>query len=171
MFLPHRRSSFVWLHGKIAPAFGEEAIMRNVTCCLLVVLFGSCLNSLGQSAPKFTSPQIVATFERIGRTGDIAPTTIYTPKEWGTFRISIVMVGTVANGQLNSYWGGELGFTDGAGDSSRFEIDLAIDKRRTDGNEFPIRAKAGKPITFSVISNGDTSGTKYNVWVVVEQLM
>src|ERR1700680_3891972 len=75
--------------------------MRRSTCCLLVVLFGSWSSSLGQSAPKLTYPKIVATFHRFGLTAELPPTTIYTPKNWGTFRISIVMVGTVANGQIN----------------------------------------------------------------------
>jgi hypothetical protein len=150
--------------------------MRNATCCLLVVLFGSWSSSLGQNAPKFTTPQIVATFERLGLTAELPPTTIYTPKDWGTFRISIVMVGTVANGQVNPYWEGGLQFTDGAGlnrpSFQTFAAELATDIRRTAAAEFPIRAKAGKPLKFSVTSHqGDTSGTKYNVWIVVEQLM
>jgi hypothetical protein len=62
------------------------------TCCLLVVLFGSWLSSFGQSSPQLTSPKIVATFERLNQTAEIPPTTIYTPKNWATFRVSIVMV-------------------------------------------------------------------------------
>jgi len=60
--------------------------MRRSTCCVLVELFGSWLSSFGQSAPKFTTPQIVATFQRLNQTGEIPPTTIYTPKNCGTFR-------------------------------------------------------------------------------------
>ena len=71
--------------------------MRNTTCCLLVVLFGSWSSSLGQNAPKFTTPQIVATFQRLNQTAEIPPTTLYTPPKWGTFRVSVVMVDTVAN--------------------------------------------------------------------------
>ena len=137
--------------------------MRNAICCLLVVLFGSWSNSLGQNAPTLTSPILVATFHRYGLTSALPPTTIYTPKNWGTFRISVLMVGTEANGQFNDYWGGELEFTDGAGDNPSFGTNLVTDKRRTAVIEFPIRAEAGKPIKFSVVSSGDTSGTKYNV--------
>jgi len=60
--------------------------MRRSTCCVLVELFGSWLRSFGQSTPKFTTPQIVATFQRLNQTGEIPPTTIYTPKNCGTFR-------------------------------------------------------------------------------------
>ena len=140
------------------------------TCYLLVVLFGAWSSSLGQSVPKFTTPQIVATFHRLGQTAEIPPTTIYTPKNWGTFRISIVMVGIVATG--NGYWAGELLFDDGAGKDNPFDFAafLNLDIRRTAVAEFPIRAKMGKPIRFQVKSVG-AEGSKYNVWVVVEQLM
>jgi hypothetical protein len=97
--------------------FREEAIMRNATYCLLVVLFGSWSNSLGQNAPKFTTPQIVATFQRLNQTKEIKPFTIYTPSQWGTFRISVVMVLTRAN-QNNSQWDGTIQFDDAAGEES-----------------------------------------------------
>jgi hypothetical protein len=148
--------------------------MRRSTCFLLVVFFGSWSSSLGQNATKLTHPRIVATFERLGQTAGIGPTAIYTPKRWGTFRISIVMVGTVGN-QMNAYWLGALSFIDAAGENggpnTPFEVMMGIDIPRTSSVEFPIRAKPGKPLEFSVSSSGDTSGTKYNVWVVVEQLM
>jgi hypothetical protein len=145
--------------------------MRRSTCCLLVVLFGSWLSSFGQSAPKLTSPKIVATFQRLGLTADLPPTTIYTPKNWGTFRVSIVMVGTVAN-QRDGVWVGELQFTNGAGDEpfANFLVRLETTRLQTDDGDFPIRAAAGKPIKFSVVGYR-AEGTKYNVWVVVEQLM
>jgi hypothetical protein len=142
-------------------------------CFLLVVLFGSWSSSLGQSAPKFTSPRIVATFERLGVTAGIPPTTIYTPKNWGTFRISIVLVCTVANGDGNANWRGDVVFTDGAGNNSGslWEAAVPTQIRGTRVTEFPIRAKAGIPIKFSVTPFGQVGGSKYNVWVVVEQLM
>jgi hypothetical protein len=147
--------------------------MRNATCCLLVVLFGSWSSSLGQNAPKFTTPQIVATFQRLGQTAEIPPTTIYTPKNWATFRVSIVMVETVGTGN-QATWAGRIQFTDGAGENSGipFEAQLDVFSRTTAVAEFPIRAKAGKPLIFSVVPDGgDQRGSKYNVWVVVEQLM
>jgi hypothetical protein len=98
---------------RLRPLSGEEAIMRNVTCCLLVVLFGSWSSSLGQSAPKFTSPKIVATFERIGQTAGFPPTTLFTPQHWGTYRVSIVMVETSAGGE--GYWVGVCNWFDGSG--------------------------------------------------------
>jgi hypothetical protein len=142
--------------------------MRRSTCSLLVVLFGSWLSSFGQSAQKLTSPKIVATFQKVGLTADLPPTTIYTPKNWGMFRVPIVMVDTVSN-HRDGLWVGELQFRDGAGENvSRAVLNTSID--RTDAGEFPIRAAAGKPIKFSVVGYR-TEGSTYNVWVVVEQLM
>ena len=141
--------------------------MRNATFCLLVVLLGSWSSSVGQSAPKFTSPRIVATFERLGQTAEILPTTIY--KHWGTFRISVVMVLTASNGNGAS-WDGLISYTDGSGLSVP-EDRLFTGFRNTAPVEFPFRQGAGIPIRVSVQADGDTSGSRYNVWVVVEQLM
>jgi len=147
--------------------------MRNVTCCLLVVLFGSWSSSLGQNASrKFTSPKIVATFERLGQTHEMKPVTLYTPPQWGTFRISVVMVLTVP-GATGEFWYGGLQFVDAAGVNccGAYNVALQSTIRGSAFGEFPIRARAGKPIKFSVQPGGDNSGSKYNVWVVVEQLM
>jgi hypothetical protein len=144
--------------------------MRRSTFCLLVVLFGSWLSSFGQNPPKLTSPKIVATFERLGQTAEIPVTNIYTPPKWGTFRISIVMVLTKANGDQSGVWGGEFQFTNAAG-VFNISTELSSGNHGTSPIDSPFRAKAGVPMTFSTVSNGYTSGSKYNVWVVVEQLM
>ena len=143
--------------------------MRNAACCLLVVLFGSWSSSLGQKAPQFTTPQIVATFQRRNQTKEIKAATLYTPAAWGMFRISIVAVGVVANGK-NGFWSFEVHFTDGAGANSAGTA-LSTQTRQTAASEFPIRAKAGVPIKLSVMPNDETSGSQYNIFVVVEQLM
>jgi|SRR5580704_1657491 hypothetical protein len=150
--------------------------MRNVVCCLLVVLFGSLSSSLGQSAPrKLMYPRIVARFARFGQTGNIGPTTIYTPKELGTYRCSLVMVLTKANGISNSYWAGGILVKDGSGQHGPdfpFGNALYTDVRNTLVYEFPFRAEAGQPIQVEVKSSfGNTEGSKYNVFFVVEQLM
>src|SRR5437899_2746716 len=91
---------------------GGKQVMRRAT--LLVFLSVSWASSLAQRAPKFTTPQIVATFQRLNQTTTIPRTTIYTPTTSGTFRISIVMVGVVAGGDVG-YWVGRPRFTDDAG--------------------------------------------------------
>src|ERR1700690_651007 len=97
--------------------------MRRATCCLLVVLSVSWASSLGQHAPKLTSPQIVATFQRLGQTKEIKPVTLYTPPPWGTFRISIVIVGTIANVSA-AFWAAKAYYSDAAGNENVVETDL-----------------------------------------------
>ena len=141
------------------------------TFCLLVVLLASCASGFGQSAPKLTTPQIVATFQRINQTKEIKPFTLYTPPQWGTFRISVVLVGTVANGQNDGFWAAEINYADAIGYGNIVGASWYTDAPRTSNNALPIRARAGKPLKFSVTPSGDIFGSKYNVWVVVEQLM
>jgi hypothetical protein len=83
------------------------------------------------------------------------------------------MVGTKANGVKYANWAGEFQFMDGAGEDmpSSFAVALDTDIRRTAATDFPIRAEAGKPMKFFVIGGGGPEGSRYNVWVVVEQLM
>jgi hypothetical protein len=81
------------------------------------------------------------------------------------------MVETVANGQgEGSSWEGVLQFKDAAG-KNQYTVQILTKVRQTGSVEFPIRAAAGKPLTFSVVSIGETYSSKYNVCVVVEQLM
>ena len=147
--------------------------MRRSTCCLLAILFGSWLSSFAQSAPRLTSPKIVATFERLDLTNEMKPVTIYTPPQWGTFRISVVMVLTAPAGTKGEFWYGELQFVNAAGVNccGAYSVALQSKSRGSAFGEFPISAKAGTPIKFSVQRAGDNFGSKYNVWIVVEQLM
>jgi len=144
--------------------------MRNVTCCLLVILFGSCLSSLGQKTSKLTSPQIVATYQRLNRTGAIDRAVLYDPALWGIFRVSLIMTLTEANGNGGS-WNGVIEFKNGAGTVAEPSIILNTNVLNSEGSDVPIRVRAGAPITLSVTPTGDTSGSKYSVFVIVEQLM
>jgi hypothetical protein len=154
--------------------------MGKAMCYLFVVLLGCCTSSFGQDGPKKSGqnvyPRIVATFKRIDQTGPFSPVTIYTPKNWGTFRCSIVMVVTKGNSQTNSYLEANLLFHDGAGfdgvpPNSPFYATVATATRNTNYGEFPFRARPGKPIQIEVVPYGITSSTTYNIFVVVEQLM
>jgi|ERR1022692_1218147 hypothetical protein len=138
------------------------------TCYLLVMLFLSWTSSFGQSAPKLTSPRIVATFQRLGQTGPIDPVTIYTPRQWGTFQISIIIVETVAGG--DGYWNPKCFWKDGGGPEESNIILLGTTQRGSGSLVFAARVKAKTPLTFST-TVVNSPGGKYNVWVVVEQLM
>jgi hypothetical protein len=145
--------------------------MRKATLCFVLVLLGSW-SGYGQAPAKQqpTFPRIVAKFERLNQTASISPITIYTPSRAGTFRISVVMVGIKPNGDNGGVWDGECVMTDGAG-AYNFGVSINTQVRQTTSTEVPIRAKGGKPITFAVNGNLHSAGSKYNVWVVVEQLM
>lgn len=153
--------------------------MRRAMYYLFLVLLGCLASSSGQDGPKpsrIVYPRIVATFKRFNQTGPFAPVAIYTPKNWGTFRCSIVMVLTKANGQDLSYLEANLLFRDGAGfdgvqPNSFYYADISTATRNTNYGEFPFRAGPGKPIQIEVVPFGDTVGTEYNIFVVVEQLM
>jgi hypothetical protein len=145
--------------------------MRNTICCLLVMLFGSWSSSLGQKAPQFTTPQIVATFERVNKTGPIPLTTLYAPPGSGMFRVSIVAVVTVGNGGGNGGWQPIIRATDAAGQYEQDGSAVSTNVPGTATTEFLVRAQPRTHLRFSVRSVGPTSGSKYNVWVVVEPLM
>ena len=138
-------------------------------CSLLMVLFASFV-CFGQSAPKLTSPRIVAAFERLGQTAAIPPTTIYTPKKWGTFRVSVIMILTKGNNGNGGDWQGQFLFVDGAGVFTGEPSIFAGTKNRAVW-ETPFRCKPGQRMVFSVTPGGNTAGSKYNALVVVEQLM
>jgi hypothetical protein len=139
--------------------------MRRV--CLLVVLFGSWCFSLGQSAPKLTVPKIVAAFERLNQTSPISLTKVFTPQHWGTFQVSVVMVETVAGGE--GIWNGQFFWRDGGGDEGN-GLPLGTTRRGSVSIIWAGRMKAGTPFEFS-INAVNSPGGKYNVWIVVEQLM
>lgn len=145
--------------------------MRRSICWLIVVL-GAWSASLAQNAPKLTHPRIVATFEQLNQTRPIQPLTLYTPSVTGTFRCSVVMVLTKANGNQVAAWRGGFLVLDASGANGPLGVQLYTENRNTASTEFPIAAIAGKPIRFRVDDlYGGADGTKYNVWVVVEQLM
>jgi hypothetical protein len=145
--------------------------MRRATILSLIFLAVSWVSGFGQSAPKFTSPKIVATFQRLNRTTEIHPTAIYKPSSWGMFRVSVVIVAIKANGEGNGGWQPILVATDGGGSYEQDGPRVSTNVQGTAAGEFLVRAKPGAPLFFYVSSGGDTSGSKYNVFVVVEQLM
>jgi hypothetical protein len=149
--------------------------MRNTTLCLLAVMLGSVAQGFGQEAATHPSntnlPRVVATFKRWNQDHEISPRTIFTPKGFGVYRISIVVVVTAGSPEDGPYWLFNLNWSDG---SQRGQYSLQpVSSHETQwyGVDFPMRDLPRKPITFNVERNGDTKGSKYNVFVVVEQIM
>jgi hypothetical protein len=150
--------------------------VRKTIVGLLVVTFGFQISSFEAAAkqPTVTSPVIVATYKRIGLTGKVGPVKLYTPTQWGTFRVSFILVLTKANGNPEPYWEGSVNFHDGAGNNSQrypFGLGLGTEKRHTVSEDLPIRSAPLWPISVTVTPSGDVSNTEYNMFVVVEQLM
>jgi hypothetical protein len=96
--------------------------------------------------------------------------TIFTPTEFGVYRISLVFLVTVGNGQQANYWGPTVRWQDGAG-KDLYGIPVSSEYPNPGQFSVPIRDLIGKPIRFGVSSDGNVSGSKYNVFVVVEQIM
>jgi hypothetical protein len=148
--------------------------MRRATICLMLVLVVSWAKGVSQSVAKSTSkgsfPRVVATVRLFHQTGPISPTTIFTPEKWGVYRLSAVGVLTRAGG--NGSWNGGFQWTDGGGKESTDCLTLAtMSTGSSSCSSFALRDLSGKSLTYSVTQSGDTSGSEYNFFVVIEQLM
>jgi hypothetical protein len=149
--------------------------MRKPTI-VLTLLFAVCLSGVGQNTPaKAVYPRIVKRFQLFNQTATFSPITIYTPKDWGTFRLSASMVRTVDGKNASGVWFGFLLWQDGGGmENSGYTVNMSLPVQSFAGYADAVltaRLKAGTPLQVSVGSNGDTTGSKYNVFVVVERLM
>ena len=143
--------------------------MRIKPFCLLIVLASACGLANAESA------QIVKRFHLYNQTGGIAPVAIYTPRagHGGMFRVNTFVVTTVATKYSGSFCE-QLGFTTRFGDTQAYPTNGAFcaSASQVGGNiegTIPIADEGGKPITFSVFTNGDTSGAKYDVTIIVEK--
>jgi hypothetical protein len=80
------------------------------------------------------------------------------------------MTVTKGNGQQQSEWQGVFLWADrGIGEVATCVAPVVSPDSGTINT--PLRIITGTPLTFSVSPVGDTSNTKYNVFVVVEQIM
>jgi hypothetical protein len=142
--------------------------MRKATMCLLLV-FASVITGLARSSGV---PIVVARFKLLNQSGPITSATIYTPKWNGIFRITTVMVLT-ASSNGGGYWEPALGFTDRLGIGTTFATDYYLTtqtKNTLVNGTHAVIDHAGQPLTFSTVSSGDTSGSKYDVFIVVERI-
>jgi hypothetical protein len=80
------------------------------------------------------------------------------------------MVLTEANGITDAGWIGGVLFTNRGGGTG-VGMNLRADILGSGDGTVTERAKAGEPITLDVSSSGNIQNSKYNVFVVVEQLM
>lgn len=128
-----------------------------------------------------TFPAVVASVKVTNQTTPIPATVLFTPSADGLFRVSVYMVTTVpkTNG-TQAVWVSNIDWTDDAGnwlfvepaDTPAYALSNSNVFGRT--NDWPLNfwAKAGTPISYSVISsNGQAGGSTYEVFITLEQLM
>ena len=145
---------------------------RTVLCSLIIVLL-ACATVSAQSTTPLPFPRIVSTVELTGQTGSIPTTTLFTPKANGTFRFTGTMGITMGNQcQDGCTWGMTIGFTTDSGPLMIpfIGINAAVVSGGT-GNQQILRDNAGQPLTYSVAcTQGDRSGSVYEVFITVEQI-
>lgn len=134
----------------------------------------SATSSVAISAAPNTVAQVVLK----GQTTTIPTTTIFTPQSDGLYRISGYGTTTVPGSQ--GYWNVIFGWTDDAGAEQNSAMPpsdwLLIPTNASWGFTgtltLVVNANAGMPLTYSVgIYDGSTTGSTYELFITVEQLM
>lgn len=136
---------------------------------LLIVLLGLAVGSIAQTATTF--PKVVAVFHRCNQTEPIAVAPIFTPKGGGLFRFTIYIAILKPNHEDESLWAPTLIFTNELGEQTQsINIGTVYSAQSLSTQEVEWD-REGAPISVGVSSNGDVSGSEYNITIVVEQLM
>lgn len=163
-----------------APGFGTYR---------LVVKAGTITTTAYVTVPA--SPVIVAQVSLKGQTNPIATTTLFTPQRDGLYRISSYGVVTVPNSTFGQ-WDVQLNWTDDSGSElcSDYQACNLMEMWSDPVEEhfggttglqghFPpntitvVQVKAGVPVTYSVVAdaNGNPTGSTYELFITVEQLI
>ena len=144
---------------------------------ILVVLASLLLTAMcfGQSAPKGSGqnpgfPRVVARLNLHNRTKAIGPEILYTPTQSGVFRITGIMVCTIANGSEVAAWNGSVSWTNELGANSIPFFGAGTRAPNTEYGSWVINATANSPITLQITAFDDTSNTQYNAYIILEQL-
>jgi hypothetical protein len=134
---------------------------------LLLLLVALCGLSFAQGRSDF--PVVVARVKLVGQTQAIPPTTIFTPKSTGLFKISMVVVETVA-GHSGGYWDIGLVWT-GIVEPDSIGGTLGTASVH-EGNleSLPSTLLAGKPVTLRVDAHDDVRDARYDIFIVIERL-
>jgi len=143
--------------------------MQRKSLCVLLTMLIACAFTSARTVPR-----IVKVIHLKNQTDSIGPITLYTPHKAGLFRLSSFLVTAVANGQAG-LWCETFGFTDSVGPGTAMGPSACLNSQAT-GNisqeVTTVESAAGAPITLSIAPGpfGPTTGTVYNVDVVVEEL-
>jgi hypothetical protein len=144
----------------------------------LAVVALSAVMCLSQEASKNSAqnpgfPRVVARLNLFNRTKAIGPETLYTPSKAGVFRISVAMVCTVANPKTDGYWSSEVIWQNETGQAGPLSVaDVFVQSIQYSPNSQPFvfDAMTGYPLVFQITPHGDTSGSQYNAYIILEQL-
>ena len=145
---------------------------------VLAVVSGNRFADAAPAAP--VSPQIVAKAKLTGQTSAIPTTTIFTPEQTGLYRLSVYATLTRTDPSSQSIWNLDVGFTDDAGTFSLNSVLYANGDSFgpfqyegiviLGGTVLPLEAKAGTPITYSVVQSGGPDNSAYSLYYTLERL-
>jgi hypothetical protein len=144
--------------------------MHRKLFVVFVVVLATCVGGFAQDRPR-----IVKRFHLYNQTGDTGLVKIYTPKagHGALFRINTFMVTTVGNG-VGGFFCARLFFATKFGPNQVSATNGSCLLADQAGNivqgTIPIADEGGKPLSVIVSTAGDTSGAKYNVTIIVEEL-
>jgi hypothetical protein len=152
---------------------------------LAMLAFASGSKPADALSTGLPSPVIVATVNLTNQTAPISSTTLFTPTSTGVYRVTAYMTQVTPVNTLNIFWYLTLHWTDDAGtQSASLRTNHILLQTLTSGtppvsygfDALPpgstsiIEAKAGQPITYSVVLSKGTNGGTFSLYLVVEQL-
>ena len=155
---------------------------KNICAAVVLVLITVLTvgGPLGKAGTTSTSPVIVAKGSFLNQNAAIPPTAIFTPTQYGIYRISTYATITQSDPQGTATWQVILGWSGAGGaqtaapgqyTNSRkhggFLNDISV---QAGGPTTTIEASAGVPITISMALQGVAGSSEYSLFYVVEEL-
>jgi hypothetical protein len=155
--------------------------MRKTVLCVILVLFSATIAS---SNSHRSLPKVVSKVAIKGRSTAIPQTTLVTPASNALYRVSAYGVVTVPNGNT-AFWNLELNWTEEYGAENCYNGTqqgvpcslLTINSNWENYGEYRwaqqtwvVRANAGTPLSYSMVDVGGATGSKYDLFLTVEQL-
>jgi hypothetical protein len=157
--------------------------MYKSVCVVVVLLAAFAFMSGSRSADASPAtpigPAIVAKGKLPNQTAPIPTTILFTPKQDGFYRASLYMTQVAATAS-NAGWIYTLVWTDDAGTENGQPIFVQANQvpplawgnsgYGNGGTLLTFEAKAGQPVTYSVIYSGSGDAGTYSLYYIVERL-
>jgi hypothetical protein len=138
--------------------------MRRIAACLMIIVLGAWVGSLGQEAPVkgLQYPRIVAKVNLFAEHGSKSGI-VFTPKKTGVYRFSAEIVPyKSAPWAVQANWYDELGHHQDYSCLSNCQVIGFL--------EIIIKVSGGSPITYSTSPLSGRMAGRYNMFIVLEQL-